>query len=61
MKREEIKIGMLVDYHSMVGGPITKPRCQITSEPWPLGHGDLVVKIDKMRGGVSLDAITASK
>ena len=59
MDKDKIKIGMLVDYHSIIDGVITEPRCKITSEPWQLGHGQWVVQIDKIRGGVSLDAITA--
>ena len=59
MDKDDIKIGMYVDYHDIIGGPATKPHCKVVSTPWQLGHGQWVVKIDKIRGGVSLDSITA--
>ena len=59
LDKNDIRIGMMVDYHSIIGGDITEPRCKIESEPWQLGHGQWVVQIDKIRGGVSLDALTA--
>ena len=59
--RNKIKIGMNVDYHSMIGGPVTKPNCKIMSEPWQLGSGTWVVKIDQVRGGVDLAAISSKE
>lgn len=61
MKLQDIKVGMKVDYHSIIGGPATDIGCEVMSDPWELGHGDIVVKIDRIRGGVSLDALTESK
>lgn len=58
MDKEDIKVGMMVDYHSIINGKTTEPYCQIASEPWQLGHGQWVVQIDKKRGGISLDALT---
>ena len=58
MEVDEIEIGMIVDYHMVIGGRITKPSCKITSRPWILGSGIQVVKIDKISGGVSLESIT---
>ena len=58
MEVDEIEIGMIVDYHMVIGGRITKPGCKITSLPWKVSGGIPIVKIDKMSGGVSLEAIT---
>ena len=61
MNKDQIKIGMTVDYHMMIDGPVTKENCKVESDPWPLGHGTWVVKISGVSGGVSLDAITPTK
>ena len=61
MDKDQIKIGMTVDYHEIIGGPVTNPRCKVESEPWQLGHGTWIVKISGVRGGVSLNAITPSQ
>ena len=53
-----LEIGTLVDYHSEIGGPVTKPNCAIRSAPWQLGNGQWVIKISGMAGGVSLDALS---
>ena len=58
MNKDDIEIGMLVNYHSMIDGPITKEQCVIESKPWQLGCGEWIVSISGVRGGVSLDAIT---
>lgn len=60
MEKDKLKIGMRVNYHSMIGGPVTKPNCIVESEPWQLGHGDWIVSISGIRGGVSLDALSIS-
>ena len=59
MNKNDIKVGMMVDYHSIIGGAITESRCEVISAPWQLGHGQWVVRINRITGGVSLDAITA--
>lgn len=58
MDKDEIKEGMLVNYHSFIGGPVTKGQCVVISKPWQLGCGEWVVLISGMSGGVSLDALT---
>ncbi|MCK5609305.1 hypothetical protein KAR91_45955 [Candidatus Pacearchaeota archaeon] len=58
MNLNEVEIGLVVDYHSMIGGPVTKHNCVIRSKPWQLGHGEVVVSISGMAGGVSLRALT---
>jgi hypothetical protein len=61
MIKEEIKIGMIVDYHSVIGGPVTKPHCTVGSNPWQIGHDEWVVLIHEVRGGVSIKAISATE
>ena len=53
--------GALADFHSRVAGPITHPARLITSEPWRLGSGDWVIKLDGIVGCVSVDAITPAR
>lgn len=53
-----MKDGALVDYHSVIGEPATVLGRKIIGEPWQLGHGAWVVKIEGVSGGVSVDAIT---
>ena len=55
---EGLEMGALVDYHSEIGGPVTKTNCKIRSGPWQLGSGQWVIKISGMAGGVSLDALS---
>ena len=61
MDENEIEMGMLVDYHSMIDGPITKELCVIESKPWQLYCGEWIVSISGVRGGVSVDALTKYK
>ena len=58
MHKDQVEIGMTVDYHGIIGGPVTKEKCIVESDPWELGHGTWVVKISGVRGGVDLAAIT---
>jgi len=51
------KIGDRVDYHSIIGGPVTIANTAVESEPWDL-CGSLVVKIEGKAGGVDIDALT---
>lgn len=52
-----IKLGMAVNYHRIVGRDECVPM-YIASEPWKLGHGEVVVKLDGKAGGVSLMALS---
>ena len=61
MEYDQLKIGMEVDFHDIIGGPITLPNCTVITEPWQLYSGTWVVKISGVRGGVDLAAITPSK
>ena len=55
---EGMKIGTPVDYHSEIGGPVTRKNCLILSGPWQLGSGEWVIKITGIAGGVSLNALS---
>ena len=61
MNENEIEMGMLVNYHSMIGGPVTKELCAIESKPWQLYCGEWIVSISGVRGGVSVNALTKYK
>lgn len=52
--------GALVDYYSISGEPPTKTGVRVRSEPWQLGHGQWVVKIDGVAGGVAVEALRMS-
>ena len=61
MNYSEIKIGNVVDYHSIIGGPITKRNCLIESNPWQIGHGEWVVRLVEVHGAVSLKSLSEIK
>ena len=54
------KVGDLVDYHSIIGGPVTKPGLTVTHEPYYLGgpKGALVCFVDGVSGCVAVKALT---
>jgi len=58
INREDLKIGMVVDYHRQIGGPVTLKNTKIRSEPWQLGNGVWIVAVEGKAGGVSLEALT---
>jgi hypothetical protein len=49
---EWIKPGARADFRMIAGGPVTHPNREILSEPWQLGHGTWLVKIEGVSGGV---------
>lgn len=61
MRFLDVKVGMSVDYHGIIGGPATIQNCTVKSDPWQLGDGTWVVKISEISGGVDLAAITPSQ
>ena len=61
MEYDQLKIGMEVDFHGIIGGPITLPNCTVIAEPWRLYSGTWVVKISGVRGSVDLAAIPPSR
>ena len=65
MNHKTIKKGMMVDYHSIIGGPVTKANCEVTIEPYDMAAGLRrklwVCHIDGIRGCVSVEALTKAK
>jgi hypothetical protein len=56
--QEWMKIGAKVLYHPIINEAPDSMIRQIESEPWKLGHGQYVVKITGVSGGVALEAIS---
>lgn len=57
MKKGEIKIGTPVTYWDVItdeGEKLFPLETEITSEPWELGHGETVCKVQGKSGGVSI-------
>lgn len=52
----KIKPGVRVIYHAWKGAP--GKEYTVCSEPWQLGHGDWVVKLEGKSGGVGVDFIS---
>jgi hypothetical protein len=50
-----IKPGALADFRMVSGAPVTHAARRVLSEPWQLGSGDWVVKIEGVAGGVSCE------
>ena len=57
LKLQDLKIGLPVIYHPFIGSKEGKETV-ISSEPWELGSGTIVVRVDGQRGGVSLKALS---
>lgn len=53
-----LKPGALVDFRSIISGPVTHPNRRVLSEPWQLGSGDWVVSIEDVRRGVAIEALS---
>lgn len=53
-----LRPGALVDYRSIISGPVTHSAGKVLSEPWQLGHGDWVVSIEGVSGGVAVEALS---
>lgn len=60
LKPEQIKENMLVNFHSIIDGPVTKEKCVVTHEPWMM-CGTWVCMIDQVSGAVSIDALSDSR
>jgi len=57
MEKSEIKIGTPVIYWGIIkqnGEKFNPKDTTITSEPWELGHGELVCKVEDISGGVAI-------
>ena len=50
----QFPIGQIVHYYPVKGRSM-HVVAQIRSEPWALGHGEIVIKINGRTGGVSID------
>lgn len=58
MTPDQIKLGLPVTYYGAIledGTRLYPKETTIRSEPWQLGCGEWICKIDGMAGGVSLD------
>lgn len=53
-----LKPGALVDFRSIISGPVTHHCRKVSSEPWRLGSGDWVVSIEDVSGGVAIEALS---
>ena len=60
MHYTKIRVGMLVDYHSIIGGEVTEYECTVTHEPWMMNN-TWVCMIDKRRSCVACAALTPAK
>lgn len=52
--------GALVDYSPVLGEPPTLTGVRVRSTPWQLGHGQWVVKVAGVAGGVAVEALRLS-
>ena len=59
-RRPVFVVGDLVDYHSIIGGPVTKPGLRIVRGPDFLGGHTWVYWLDGKRGCVAAEACTRS-
>lgn len=52
--------GARVDYHAVIGGPVTA-QTVVRTDPWQLGDGTWVVAIVGKAGGVAVAALTRTE
>ena len=55
--RMRFPVGTPVIYHAVMGFS-SKLETVVRSTPWALGHGDIVVKVEGITGGVSVDHLS---
>jgi hypothetical protein len=65
MQEEKLKYfkpGLEVLYQPILNKTSNMPayRTKLNSEPWQLGHGDWVVKIEGYTGGISIDHLSCA-
>lgn len=58
MKPNEIKIGLKVDYHNIIGGPVTLSNCTIRTDPHYLPGSGWVIWLHEKSGCVSIEQLT---
>ena len=56
-----MKPGAKVLYHSIIGQPSDGKIREIEGPPWKLGHGQFVISVTGIAGGVALEALTEVK
>jgi len=59
MSNGKFKVGDIVDYHSIIGGPVTSTEHTIQHID-KLGHGEMVAWLSDKSGCVSLKALSFS-
>lgn len=60
MKPEDIKMGMWVTYYAVItanGQRLDPFTTHVTAEPWQLGHGAWVCKVQGRPGGVLIEQL----
>ncbi len=60
LKPDEIKTGMKVNYHPVIGGVTAERGYTVDSEPFQSDSGGWVVFLKKKSGYVSIDALSKS-
>jgi hypothetical protein len=51
-------VGTAVLYQRILSDPASKVATRIRSAAWPLGHGEIVIKVEGVAGGVLASALT---
>lgn len=59
--KHTIRKGDKVDYHSIIGGPVTLAGATVTEDPYQMASGHWVTFISGKSGCVSLDALTLAE
>ncbi len=57
IKKPGIHDGMVVDFHSIIGGPVTEAGCIVDGEPRDM-CGSRVVRLNGKRGSFDVDALS---
>lgn len=57
----EIRKGDRVDFHSVIGGPVTLAGATVECEPFEAASGDWVTFISGQRGYVAVEALTPAQ
>lgn len=52
-------IGTKVKYYPLVSNKENFTEHEVQSEPWELGHGDIVMKVSDKSGGVCIEHLEA--
>jgi len=58
---EWLRVGSGVDYHSIIGGPVTQAGLVVRDGPRQLSAGDWVVWLEGKGGCVAVEAVTPAK